>query len=148
MACTTTTTPGASVILAMHARYETSWEEYNRLDEAVVKSSMDHEGHMRRVHLGNSQQETFRESEALRFAILRQVPSDWREAVILQFHVWGIYDSEQNTPKDHAAIEVALDHLLDFMCGEGDYGGLGDQFANGEKLARERRRLRTGMVEA
>ena len=143
------TMAGPSVILALHTRYEAAWLEYSNLEQAHTQlRNLSGDTHAHGLNIEAGMRDNFAESEAIRYALLRQVPNDWREAAVLQFHVWGIYDSDQNTAEDHAALTVALDHLFDFMCGEGDYGDMGRQFAFGEQFARDRRRLRTGMVEA
>ncbi|MEO6248908.1 MAG: hypothetical protein ABIO85_10075 [Sphingomicrobium sp.] len=138
-----------SIILAMHARYEAAWEEYNQIDEQAFALRGEAVGNKLAIlHLQDAQKAVSDETDLLRMAILRQVPSTFQEATVMHFHLWTLFDAQQNTADEHAAMDVAHDNLFDFMCGEGDNAALGVNFARGEKLARERRQRRSGAAEA
>lgn len=137
-----------SPIIAMHVRYETAWLEYNRIDDADIaldKSTDAGKSLTYRYH--DAEQANTGETDALRLAILYQVPTTWLEAMILQFHIHIAFDpDDSSTDENRAAISVAIDTLLDFMCGEIDHDGLGRQFQNSARLVSNRRRFRTGQA--
>lgn len=94
------------------------------------------------------------ETDALRFALLYQVPETWADAVILQFHLWELADllaSADVRPEDEdAALLVGSETLFDFMVAmlpEAERDALGRAFQMGTKLALSRRRTRTAELE-
>ena len=146
----------ASPILAMHARYEAAWVEYNRIDDAVcalrgVDPPSAEWGIVHRLEQGSTK--LSREQMALTVAISQQVPTTWQEAVVLAFHLHTIDPVETNISEDEkAAFTVGFDTLLDFMFSEVDHGGVPGsakpgQLNNVEHLLRDRRRMRRAQLE-
>lgn len=145
-----------SLILALHARYEQAWGEYNRLEEARAawaKAKPPSEEHSRKYQIESAQSESQREIDALRLALLHQVPTNWQEALVLADHVHTAlaitdsFDTDRNDP-ERSAFETGFDTLLDFMFGEIDHEGIGGyQMEQAEKIVRERRRFRTAQLE-
>jgi hypothetical protein len=91
------------------------------------------------------------ETDALRQAILYQVPTAWPEAMILLFHIHVASDlTDKPTKEERAATHTALDTLLDFMCCEvdQDHEALGKHFQASANIVFDKRRYRTGIVEA
>ncbi len=143
------TTP-VSTIAAMHARYEATWEEYNRLDEAQTKLDKKDESGRR---LGDRYQDgmkaSSREADALQMAILYQVPTTWQEALMLQYHVHTAADPRRTMTEDEKlAIETGLDTIFDFMCDEIDHDENVGIMHRSECLVSERRQYRTGKIGA
>jgi uncharacterized membrane-anchored protein YhcB (DUF1043 family) len=88
------------------------------------------------------------ETDALRQAILYQVPTTWTEAMALLFHI--AFDlTDKPTKEERAATQTALDTLLDFMCCEvdQDHEELGRHFQTSANIVFDKRRYRTGIVE-
>ena len=95
-----------------------------------------------------------RECDALRRAILFQVPHTMGEASILQFHIYIQYDlvaaSTEPSDPDKDALAVAIDTLFDFMASELGSGQdtIGPRFKAGANRVRQLRRFRTAELEA
>lgn len=114
-------TPEApSVLMAMHHRYEQTQLEYEIIDSAhqEAKENDDSEVHQ----LENAGQASVREADALRIAILYQVPVTTAEAAVLQYHIYTTHDlidgcSDRREPEEEA-LKVAIRALFDFLCCE------------------------------
>ena len=152
---TTTLQPGdapanpdaPSLILAMHARYEEAWEEYNRVDRDKPKLSDDATKHFL---AGQGMAENFRETLSLQRAILHQLPTTDEEATVLAHHAWVIFDEHSEiSDDDKEALATSLTTLFDWFVAEGraEAQMKGKQFSANAMLACHRRRARTGELE-
>lgn len=147
----TTTPETLSPILSMHARYEANMAEYAVTEKAEydARKARDDDANA----FERALQTLCREADALRAAILYQVPDTWAEATILQFHITNAYDmiaTADAAPGDDAiALSVAIDTLFDFMCCEvqQDHSEVGPSFSDGAIRVHFARRRRTGVVE-
>lgn len=151
-----------SLIFALHTRYEKAWLEYQLIEaskigaqaELKIKERADEASrqvHARVFQLEEAEKRSSAEEVALNRAILYQVPTTWQEALILGAHlkIGGIDEGLEGSAL--AAVETGFDTLLDFMFGEIDHEELdcaGEQLLNIAKIVCDRRRLRTGKVEA
>lgn len=145
--------PTVSLIAALHERYEATQAECNVVDRAETAA---------RRQSGEDAAERYRgacktlvqEADALRDAILCQVPDSWSDALILQFHIVCASDQRVNEdePSDAsgALLQLAIDTLFDFMCSEvpREAPDIGSAFASEAARISRARRLRTGVVEA
>jgi len=143
-----------SPILAMHHRYEAAWEEYNRVDVAdtALGTSDPADQSLSYWYQTAKTAKTANnaETDALRQAILYQVPATWPEAMILLFHVHSAHGlTDKPSPEEFSATETALDTLLDFICckADQDHEAIGKHFQNGANRVFDKRRYRTGMLE-
>ena len=139
-----------SPLLAMHARYEAAWEEYNTVDTAQLKLNDKNEAERcLKFRYSDALKANNAETDALRLAILYQVPTTWQEALVLQYHINSATDLHTLLPEDERrALEVASDTLLDFMCDEVDHDEEDGIFHRSECIVSDRRRFRTGKVGA
>jgi hypothetical protein len=150
---TTNTTQTASVIRAMHARYEQCSAEYNRIDAEEARLRRGGES-LTALHLDTAMHHNRIESDTLRQAILMQVPDSWPDALILQFHVWVEQDAQaaadQVSEGERNVLSIAMDTLLDFMACEvqADHAEIGNDFQQARNMVHFKRRYRTGEVEA
>ena len=144
------TTPGASPILAMHARYEAAWTEFNSIEAAKANLNTKNEAERDLAYrYDEAMKANTGETDALRVAMLYQVPSTWQEALILQFHVQSAADPALlATQGEKDALEVGHDTLFDFMSGEVDLEGANEVLRNTAEIVCDRRRFRTGSVGA
>lgn len=142
----------ASPILAIHARYEAAWEQFNQIDTAsTALDKSDPADDLLGFKYQTAETANNAETDALRQAILYQVPTTWPEAMVLLFHIHVASDlTDKPTKEERAATQTALDTLLDFMCCEvdQDHEALGKHFQVGANIVFDKRRYRTGMVEA
>ncbi len=139
-----------SPILAMHRRFEAAWQEYNQTVDASRALGKSRDDEVLEYHYQTAKLVNNTETDALRQAILYQVPTTWPEAMILLYHIRVAFDlTDKPSPEEYAATEVALDTLLDFMCCEvdQDHEAIGKQFQMSANFAFDRRRYRTGIVE-
>lgn len=139
-----------TIITTLHRRYEQTMAEYLVIERAETAASDEiEEAGFRRAC-----QDSVRETEALRMAILHQVPTDLTDAAILQFHVTCAYDMaincEDQPEAEREALTTAIDTLFDFLCCElkVDHQQVGASFKDGAIRAHFNRRHRTGKVEA
>ncbi len=141
----------SSPILAMQHRYDAAWQEYNRIDVAATALRKDHPDDLSLEFAYRDGMTTNNaETDALRPAILYQVPTTWVEAMVLQFHINIAHDLvDEPSVEDRAALATAMDTLLDFMCCEvdQDHEALGRQFQTSANMVFDKRRYRTGIVE-
>jgi hypothetical protein len=147
-------TAAVSLIAALHARYEATQAEYDAVDRADTVQGKKRDDKSDAQHYRTALLTSERESDALRNAILYQVPDTWSDALILQFHIVCAYDmyscATEPNERDNERLQVAIDTLFDFMCSEvrTETDEIGPGFAYGASRARSLRRLRTGVVEA
>ncbi|RYG86128.1 MAG: hypothetical protein EON59_10695, partial [Alphaproteobacteria bacterium] len=113
-----------SPILAIHKRYEDATNDYDAAERAESKAKLEQDTDLE-FSADVAMRKISREQDALRIAILYQVPTNWKEALILQFHIMCLSDmmigSERAGPdvgEEGAALQVAIDTLFDFMCCE------------------------------
>jgi hypothetical protein len=109
-----------SALLAMHRRYEQSIAEYDVIDTAHQAAKDD--GDSAAFLLENAGQTSVREADALRLAILYQVPADIPEAAVLQFHIGTMNDMiegcVERRENEEDALKVAIQTLFDFLACE------------------------------
>ena len=144
-------TPAApSPLVAMHARYEAAWEEYSTIDTAQLKLNDKNETERcLKFRYSDALKANNAETDALRLAILYQVPTTWQEALVLQYHVHSTADPHSDLTDDEKnALEIGLDTLFDFMCDEVAHGEDDGIFHRAECIVSDRRRYRTGKVGA
>lgn len=142
-----------SALMAMHHRYEQSIAEYDVIDTAhqTAKGNDDSEAFL----LENAGQTSVREADALRLAILYQVPAAIPEAAVLQFHISTMHDMiegcTERRENEEDALKVAIQTLFDFLACEmkqdhEQYAGA--SFRDEAVRAYFGRNRRTGGVEA
>jgi hypothetical protein len=144
-------TDAPSLILALHARYEQAWDEYNQLDNAKPgDADPPAPAHSRKIRIEEAMEANQREVDALRQALLYQVPNTSDEALVLACHLHTTFGLTEDFDKagdvDRLAFETGLDTLLDFMFGESSFTA-GYQLKQAERIVQSRRRLRTGVTE-
>ena len=140
----------ASPILAMHARYEASWAEFIIVEDARMKLDRKDRDESALAHrYDDAMKVNAGETDALRLAILYQVPITPQEALVLQYHVHGASDPDlMATSDERDALSVANDTLFDYRCDEIDHDDSDGMFQSAEHIVSERRRFRTGKVGA
>jgi hypothetical protein len=141
-----------SIILDLHARYEAAWAEFNVAEAAQPAKPKNGDSPDFKLYfrLEDGMHRNSRETDALRLAILYQVPATDEEATVLAFHCWGLFDPASSPTKDEThAIEEGLNSIFDYLVSEGraDMDKMGAQFTHGALIAFDRRRYRTGKVE-
>jgi hypothetical protein len=141
-----------SPTMAMHKRYEETMAEY-RVVENAEREARDGKDETDALLLGNALKDLTRETDAVRVAILHQVPDSWAEAMVLQFHIVAAHDLHAScaTAPDGEVevVQTAIETLFDFMCCEIDqnHAALGDAFQTEANRVFFKRRRRTGVVE-
>ena len=142
-----------SLILALHSRWEANNVEYELIDSHDLARD-DMSGHGKRERAMNASQ---REEEALRAAILTQVPDSHADALVLMFHTRIEQDLQANSsdaakPSDdaRAILIMAVDTVFDFMACEFmvDHETTGVRFQKSCNDVFDARRYRTGEMEA
>lgn len=147
-------TPAASLIAALHARYEATQTEYATIERADTPQAKQRQNTSHVQHFDTALLTSEREADALRNVILYQVPDSWSDALILQYHIAVAYDAHAAAAKpkeeDSERLQIAIDTLFDFMCTEvrADAGEIGATFKDAAASVFRARRLRTGVVEA
>ncbi|WP_267386149.1 hypothetical protein [Sphingomonas sp. GC_Shp_3] len=145
-------TSTSSLIAALHARYEAAQAECHAVDLAETSARRQSEDAADCYR--NACKTLMQEADALRDAILHQVPDTWSEALILQFHILCAHDQRINedAPDDAGAalVQLAINTLFDFMCAEvrTDVAQIGAAIAETAARISRARRLRTGVVES
>lgn len=141
----------SSPILVMHSRYVAAWEEYTRIDKAATALGKNEPADLKlEFAYRDGMTANNGETDALRLAILYQVPTTWVEAMVLQFHISISYELvDEPSTEDRAVLRSAIDTLFDFMCCEvdQDHEALGHGFQQAAIIAFDKRRYRTGIVE-
>ena len=136
-----------SLILALHARFEAASYECNALDNGTLRAARPTAERLEQLRAAIS--DSINEQDALRLAILMQVPNTTAEAAVLTFHISVARDAEETaTDREREALTLAIDTLFDFMACEAAGAVQGKDFATLAERVRERRRLRTGEMEA
>jgi hypothetical protein len=144
-----------SLIIALHDRYEQTWNEHNRLDNAELDlngSKPTSPGWHKQQRLEEARSKLEREQVALTVAIAHQVPTTWQDALVLAFHLQVIDPVQcELTEGEKSAYHEGTDALLDFMFGEIDHGSVPGAFAPGqlanvEGILRNRRRMRRAQL--
>lgn len=137
--------PTASAIVVMHQRYEAASAAHHALDLA-----RDLDRYM------GAMSDLVAEQDALRVAILQQVPESRDEFAIVLFHTNNAYDlmadnrGEDWNADEGEAVRVAMQHLFDFAASEfaADPLTIGRAFSREAMRTRKLRLLRTGNPEA
>ena len=150
MSAVITRATATSPILAMHARYEAAWAEFIIIEDARMKLDPKDRDESALAHrYDDAMKVNAGETDALRLAILYQVPTTRQEALVLQYHAHGAADPDLMTTSDERdALSVASDTLFDFHCDETDHDDSDGMFQSAEHIVSERRRFRTGKVGA
>jgi hypothetical protein len=137
-------TPLRGPILALHARHEACRREAEAIDRARDDHQSDAEVS---AGLADAAAANRAELDALREALLRQVPNGWSDALILAYHLAaGLTDIPAG---DGAALRLASESLFDFMASvvDLDHEPLGERFQSATVRALRRRHLRAGRVD-
>jgi hypothetical protein len=152
-----TDTNSTSLIFALHTRYEQLWNENHAIEDAKLKIPHNLPSlsplFQRKFQLENAEKRNSSEEVALNEAILHQVPTTWEEALILATHlkIAGIEENSERGDTRQKAVEDGFDTLLDFLFSEINHDTLpcvGPMLLSIANLVYDRRRLRTGKVEA
>lgn len=152
MSTNTPTTAALSTIRVLHARYEENETGYVAIDHADMERAKDAAGQMLGCRYRDALKESSAASEALRLAILFQVPTDRTDALILQYHIRVQHDlnannSSENPAQDKLALDLAIDALFVFMARDlADHAQIGTHLAAGVRQASQRRDFRTGSL--
>ncbi|HEX8445833.1 MAG TPA: hypothetical protein VF649_04390, partial [Sphingomonas sp.] len=125
---------------------------YNVLDTAKLALGDDEADKFRAARYDEAMTMSEAETDALRTALLYQVPTTWADALILQYHIYlahDLYTPGKEPPYERAALIVAIDTLFDFMATEvkADHEQIGDQFKRGTMRVWNRRRFRSVELE-
>lgn len=141
-----------TTIRAMHARYEAASTELNAVDEAATKLTRTGRGGAAYDKAQRGIRASMREMDALRLAILYQVPNSPVEAMILSHHISIAYDmlyaGSDFTDLERKALGAAVDALFAYIVGNmgGDHEALGEGFRYNANRTSEAVRLRTGVI--
>ncbi|MEG3178169.1 hypothetical protein U1872_18155 [Sphingomonas sp. RB3P16] len=143
----------ASLMQALHARFEANNAEYNAIEAA--RPAGDDWAERGKIDRATSASEY--EADALRLAILTQVPDSSPDALILLFHIRIEQDAQANAHSSappsvgrKAVLQIAIDTLFDSMACETQF----ERFDAGEQMRAARdtvfyaRRYRTGTTGA
>ena len=151
-----------SLTLALHARYEIAWLQHQAIEARTIGqkariATAEQELQQGMRELQYSLEEADRvnqiEVDALRVAILFQMPTTWQEALVLAYHIHNSYDlrdPEHTSDLEKQALQTGLDLLLDFMFGEIDHDQMdccGTQMLNLANIVYDRRHTRLGGEE-
>ncbi len=141
-----------SVLMAMHRRYEQTQVEYE-IVSAAEQEAKDN-GDDGAFKLEDACRSSAAQADALRLAILYQVPADIAEAAVLQFHIATMHDMIDGCAdrREHEgdALKVGMQTLFDFLACEmkEDHGEhVGGYFRDEAVRAYFARRRRTGLLE-
>jgi hypothetical protein len=138
----------SSTIRVLHASYEAAYAAYNALDAANQDLGSTTPDRKRSYGIEVAMTSAVAEADALRIAILRQVPGDMVDAEILLFHIHTAVEMGSEGEQSRA-LATAVSTVFDFMCCEvdQDHEQLGQQFQSATLQVFEARRLRTGVLE-
>ncbi len=142
--------PMATPILAMHRRFEEASDAHHALDCARGKGSGD------RTRLDGEMADILNEQDALRVAILRQVPNSDDEFAVVLYHASIGFDLIADNEgagwiaAEGEALRVAMQHLFDYAASNhgADPLAIGRAFSVEAMRTRKLRLLRTGNPEA
>lgn len=141
-----------SIIRALHARYEAASTELNAVDEAATKLTRSGRSGAAYDKAQRGIRASMREMDALRLALLYQVPNSPVEALMLSHHISIAYDmlyaGTDFTNLEKKALGAAVDALFAYIVGnmEGDYEALGEGLRYNANRTSEAVRLRTGVI--
>ena len=150
----TTAAAAPSLIQSLHARFEAVQLECRAIEQA--QHAEDPNDYLERGKLDRASSASAAEEDALRYAILTQVPDSWKDGLILAYHVRIEQDLQANIAETFAAsdprpriLSNAIDTLLDFMCCETnlDHAEVGAEFQQAAVDVFYARRYRTGLME-
>jgi hypothetical protein len=135
----------------MHARYEAAWTEFEAMELQEQKATRSGQ-ECASYQLQQAQKANLREIDALRLAILYQVPNSGTDALVLCHHIESAFDLIEEGSAHEAerqVVGVALSSLLDFMCRDGgqEPASLGAMFKASADRVRNTTRQRKGEVE-
>lgn len=144
-----------SALLAMHQRYEVATGEFDAIDcaRSSLRDSDDDEAVSLRRQYDEGCSSSIGETDALRTAILFQVPQDATDAAILQYHIANAFDMMESCevyPKhEQEALSTAISTLFDYTCRMAcdAQQPAGVAFAYSVAWASRKRRYRTGQLE-
>lgn len=148
----TPATAALSTIRALHARYEENETAYVAIDRADMERAQAGADQMLGCRYRDAMKESAAASDALRLAVLFQVPTDRSDALILQYHIRCQHDINANSTdevsdQDKLALDLAIDALFDFMARDNaDHAQIGTHLAAGVRQASQRCAFRTGLV--
>lgn len=140
---------------AMHDRYEAAWKADAKI-EAAENELVDGDptSETLKFRYEDARKKIGAETDALRVAILYQVPLCWADALILQFHIWAVADvlesSDIRPDDEREALLVGMETLFDFMAAEVtdvDHEAIGPMFKGQTMLAWNRCRTRAAELE-
>ncbi|KQS04522.1 hypothetical protein ASG11_09895 [Sphingomonas sp. Leaf357] len=139
-----------SCINALHTRFEQASAELVTVSNAESEART-HGSARERWEAEAAMHVLGREIDALRMALLYQVPDTRREAMTLQFHIVGAAHDQTGGGVDlqAEALLIATDTLFDFLCCETDedHEAIGPEFRDEANRVFFKRRMRTGVVE-
>lgn len=146
------TSAALSPIAAMHTRYEAVMAASDTVDKASLYLGKTDGEQKLSFSYAAAMTTCEAETDALRTAILHQVPTDWHDALILQYHVYvahDLYTPGKEPEHERAALVVAIATLFDFMARsiDADHDAMGRCFKAATMLVFDRRRFRTADLE-
>lgn len=138
-----------SLILALHGAYDRATIAADLLDSASEKVPVyaPVERHARQSGIERAERESERDTDALRLAILRQVPETSEELAIFAYHAWiyaGIYQGMTDMTEEQQQIELNAEVIFNFLITANAAGmnAHGKRFQNGAALAFSARQMR------
>lgn len=144
-------TAAGSLMVALHTRFEANNAEYERIDG----TSPDGKDFAEQGRIDRARTASQREEDALRHAILTQVPRRKEDALILVFHIRLEQDFQASAAQpvseaDAGVLSMAIDTLFDFLACELqiDHEALGPRLQDACTTVFSARRYRTGYMEA
>lgn len=144
-------------IATLHALFEASWAASLRIEDDWQDG--DPETDLGAKHRQErASHKCGLESVALQQAILMQMPNTWRDAMILQYHVYDLFETVSGVPgkghekaaeRERLMVQIAIESVFDFMASElpHDHEQIGPMFKASTMLAYDNRRGRTGAVD-
>lgn len=144
-----------SPLLVMHERYEAAWSADAKIEAAENELDDSDQGNETlKFQYEEARKKIGAETDTLRIAILYQVPMSWADALILQYHAWGMADLLESMDSRHddmrEALLVGMETLFDFMAAEVDdvdHEAIGPMFKGQTMLAWYRCRTRAAELE-
>jgi hypothetical protein len=139
---------------ALHARFEAIQRERKAIEQAQYAE--DPNDHAKCGKLERANNACDAGENAVRYAILTQAPREWKDGLILAYHVRTEQDFQASIAESFSPIDPrprilsnAIDALLDFMCchTDLDHAEVGPEFKQAAVDVFYARRYRTGVVE-
>lgn len=142
----------SSPIAVMHTRYEAVMAVSSVVDSASLNLGKSDDEQQLGFGYAKAITTCEAETDALRTAILFQIPTSWHDALILQYHVYvahDLYTPGREPENERAALGVAIATIFDFMARmvEADQDALGRCFKASTMLVSDRRRFRTAELK-